>query len=91
MTIRRSRPRYGGCAHGPAGRTRPRCSSPGQPGTGGLHAFFLLAAEPEVYNLPPDPVAPARRAGTAWAAAATAGLAAAAAMLGAVLTRGRGR
>jgi formate dehydrogenase iron-sulfur subunit len=63
----------------------------GQPGTGGLHAFFLLAAEPEVYNLPPDPVAPARRAGTAWAAAATAGLAAAAAMLGAVLTRGRGR
>ena len=41
----------------------------GQPGTGGLGAFSLLAAEPEVYGLPPDPVAPARRAGTAWAAA----------------------
>ena len=29
-----------------------------QPGTGGLNAFFLLVDKPEVYNLPPDPVAP---------------------------------
>jgi len=28
-----------------------------QPGTGGLNAFFLLVDQPEVYNLPPAPVA----------------------------------
>jgi formate dehydrogenase iron-sulfur subunit len=43
-----------------------------QPGTGGLNAFFLLVDEPEVYNLPPDPVAPSRKARSAWASAAVA-------------------
>ena len=40
-----------------------------QPGTGGLNAFFLLLDEPEVYNLPPDPVVPAKKrcgAGRRW-------------------------
>jgi formate dehydrogenase iron-sulfur subunit len=57
-----------------------------QPGTGGLNAFFLLVDEPEVYNLPRDPVAPSRRAGETWrhVAAAAAGLALAA--LGAVVS-----
>jgi formate dehydrogenase iron-sulfur subunit len=43
-----------------------------QPGTGGLNAFFLLVDEPEVYNLPPDPVAPSRKARPAWVSAAAA-------------------
>ncbi len=41
-----------------------------QPGTGGLHAFFLLADEPEVYNLPPAPRVPTIGAGRSWLAAA---------------------
>jgi formate dehydrogenase iron-sulfur subunit len=41
-----------------------------QPGTGGLHAFFLLADEPEVYNLPPAPKVPTIGAGRSWLAAA---------------------
>ncbi len=41
-----------------------------QPGTSGLHAFFLLADEPEVYNLPPAPVVPTKGAGRSWLAAA---------------------
>ncbi|MEZ4737611.1 MAG: hypothetical protein R3E79_61835 [Caldilineaceae bacterium] len=28
-----------------------------QPGTEGLNAFFLLVDKPEVYNLPPEPMA----------------------------------
>jgi formate dehydrogenase iron-sulfur subunit len=63
-----------------------------QPGTEGLNAFFLLVDRPEVYNLPPDPVIPAKTAGQAWLsmAAAVAGMALAAA--GAVVsTAGRGR
>jgi formate dehydrogenase iron-sulfur subunit len=47
-------------------------SAASQPGTGGLHAFFLLTEEPEVYNLPPDPVVPTRTATAAWASAAVA-------------------
>jgi formate dehydrogenase iron-sulfur subunit len=43
-----------------------------QPGTGGLNAFFLLVDRPEVYNLPPDPVVPTKKAGEAWRAAAAA-------------------
>jgi formate dehydrogenase iron-sulfur subunit len=39
-----------------------------QPGTEGLNAFFLLVDEPEVYNLPPDPVVPTKQAAAAWAA-----------------------
>ncbi|CAN5743793.1 4Fe-4S dicluster domain-containing protein [soil metagenome] len=50
-----------------------------QPGTEGLNAFFLLVDEPEVYNLPPDPVVPTMKTGEAWRSAALAG----AAMLGA--------
>jgi formate dehydrogenase iron-sulfur subunit len=40
----------------------------GQPGTEGLNAFFLLVDQPEVYNLPPDPVVPTKKAGGAWTA-----------------------
>jgi len=51
-----------------------------QPGTEGLNAFFLLVDKPEAYNLPPDPVTPAKKAKEAWIsfACAAAGLAAAA-------------
>jgi formate dehydrogenase iron-sulfur subunit len=45
-----------------------------QPGTGGLHAFFLLTHAPETYNLPPDPVVPTRTAGRAWRSMALAAL-----------------
>ena len=41
-----------------------------QPGTGGLHAFFLLTDEPEVYNLPPAPTVPTLGVGRSWLAAA---------------------
>ncbi|MBX5468328.1 MAG: 4Fe-4S dicluster domain-containing protein [Thermoleophilaceae bacterium] len=55
-------------------------------GVGGFGAFFLLLDEPEVYGLPPDPVAATRRIGGVWSAvgAAAAALAAgiAAAFLG---------
>ena len=59
-----------------------------QPGTEGLHAFFLLVDRPEVYNLPPDPEVPTRRAKDSWsfafgAAAGVAALAWAAVMMGA--------
>jgi formate dehydrogenase iron-sulfur subunit len=43
-----------------------------QPGTDGLNAFFLLVDRPEVYNLPPDPVAPAKESGPAWRSLAMA-------------------
>jgi formate dehydrogenase iron-sulfur subunit len=43
-----------------------------QPGTGGLNAFFLLVDEPEVYNLPPDPITPTKVVGQGWAALAKA-------------------
>src|SRR5262249_3001272 len=51
-----------------------------QPGTEGLNAFFLLVDRPEVYNLPPDPVVPAKKNKDAWRsfAFAAAGLAVAA-------------
>ncbi|MEA2745885.1 MAG: formate dehydrogenase iron-sulfur subunit [Myxococcales bacterium] len=47
-----------------------------QPGTQGLHAFFLLTHEPEAYNLPPDPVVPTKHAAEAWwsAVAGAAGM-----------------
>ncbi|HMC07236.1 MAG TPA: 4Fe-4S dicluster domain-containing protein [Solirubrobacterales bacterium] len=47
-------------------------------GVGGFGAFFLLLDEPEVYGLPPDPVATTRRLGRNWAAAAGAAVALAA-------------
>jgi formate dehydrogenase iron-sulfur subunit len=43
-----------------------------QPGTEGLNAFFLLVDKPEVYNLPPDPVAPLKRVKPVWASFAMA-------------------
>jgi formate dehydrogenase iron-sulfur subunit len=54
-----------------------------QPGTEGLHAFFLLTEPPEAYNLPPDPVVPTKTAGAAWRSLAGAALALAAIALGA--------
>jgi len=56
-----------------------------QPGTDGLNAFFLLADQPEAYNLPPDPVAPAKKAGASWGSMALAGLGMAVAAAAAVL------
>jgi formate dehydrogenase iron-sulfur subunit len=41
-------------------------------GVGGFGAFFLLLDEPEVYGLPPDPVATTRDLGSIWGAAAVA-------------------
>ncbi len=55
-----------------------------QPGTEGLHAFFLLTEEPEAYNLPPSPEAPSKTTGEAWRAMGFAALGMAAAALGAV-------
>jgi formate dehydrogenase iron-sulfur subunit len=56
-----------------------------QPGTGGLNAFFLLVDRPEVYNLPPDPVAPAMKAKGSWTSLALASLGIFAAAVGAVV------
>ena len=56
-----------------------------QPGTEGLHAFFLLTDRPEVYNLPPEPVAPTKGLGPAWRATGAAGLGMAAAAVLAVV------
>ena len=55
-----------------------------QPGTDGLNAFFLLVDKPEVYNLPPDPVAPAKKAAQSWKAMGLAALGVAAAAITAV-------
>jgi formate dehydrogenase iron-sulfur subunit len=62
-----------------------------QHGTEGLNAFFLLVDEPEVYNLPPDPVAPAKKVARGWGALAVASLgllaAAAASVISSRVTR----
>ena len=60
-----------------------------QPGTGGLNAFFLLLDDPEVYNLPPDPVDPTREIATGWRSALVAGLGMLATAVGAVALGGR--
>jgi formate dehydrogenase iron-sulfur subunit len=57
-----------------------------QPGTEGLHAFFLLCDEPEVYNLPPDPVVPTAKILGSWKAMVTGVVSLAALALGAVLS-----
>jgi formate dehydrogenase iron-sulfur subunit len=62
-----------------------------QPGTGGLNAFFLLVDEPEVYNLPPDPIVPTSNATLAWRAFGAAAMALAVGAVAAVLTGGRAR
>ena len=60
-----------------------------QPGTGGLIAFFLLLDQPEVYNLPPDPLVPTKKAAQSWRAMLLTALGTAAVALGAVIaTRG---
>jgi len=45
-----------------------------QPGTEGLNAFFLLLDQPEVYNLPPDPIVPTKGVGASWGSFAMAAL-----------------
>lgn len=60
-----------------------------QPGTGGLNAFFLLLDQPEVYNLPPDPLVPSKKAAQSWRAMLYTALGVAALAFGAVVsTRG---
>jgi formate dehydrogenase iron-sulfur subunit len=54
-------------------------------GVGGDGAFFLLLDEPEVYGLPPDPIASSRHLGDMWRAAATAAVTLAAGVAMAVL------
>jgi formate dehydrogenase iron-sulfur subunit len=58
-------------------------------GVGGAGAFFLLLDEPEVYGLPPDPVATTRDLGSVWAAAGAAALALAGGIAAAVAGGGR--
>jgi formate dehydrogenase iron-sulfur subunit len=62
-----------------------------QPGTNGLNAFFLLVDRPEVYNLPPDPVAPSKKAPEAWVRMAVGAVAMLATAVGAVLSARNGR
>jgi formate dehydrogenase iron-sulfur subunit len=54
-------------------------SAEAQPGTAGLHAFFLLLEEPQAYGLPRDPEVPTVAARAAWSSVALASLAIAAA------------
>jgi formate dehydrogenase iron-sulfur subunit len=54
------------------------------PGTGRLNAFFLLLDEPEVYNLPPDPVVPTKKVAASWLSLGAAAVGMAALALGAV-------
>ncbi len=61
-------------------------SASAQPGTGGLHAFYLLLDEPEAYGLPGAPVAWTRRAPEGWKAVALGGIALGAATVAAALT-----
>lgn len=56
-----------------------------QPGTEGLHAFFLLVDKPEVYNLPPDPIVPTKKAKDAWTAMAAGALGMALVAIGAAI------
>jgi formate dehydrogenase iron-sulfur subunit len=60
-----------------------------QPGTEGLHAFFLLCDRPEVYGLPPDPVVPTAKIVSSWRAMATGVLSLAALAAASVLTARR--
>ena len=61
----------------------------GDDGVGGFGAFFLLLDEPEVYNLPPDPVDTTRHVGAIWGSAVAAAAALGGALAGAVLWRRR--
>jgi formate dehydrogenase iron-sulfur subunit len=64
-------------------------SAEAQPGTGGLHAMFVLNDAPEVFNLPPAPSTPTLGVGRSWLAAAAGALAIGALAIGATLL-GRG-
>jgi formate dehydrogenase iron-sulfur subunit len=64
-------------------------SEESQPGTEGLHAFFLLVDKPEVYNLPPDPVVPTKKVRAAWISMAATSAAMALVALGTALFAGR--
>jgi len=57
-------------------------------GVGGAGAFFLLLDEPEVYGLPPDPVATTRDLGRLWRAGVVAAGALLAGIAAAFLPRG---
>jgi formate dehydrogenase iron-sulfur subunit len=61
-----------------------------QPGTEGLNCFFLLVDEPEVYNLPPDPVVPTKKVRESWLAVAAGALAMLTAAVGSVATARNG-
>jgi formate dehydrogenase iron-sulfur subunit len=56
-----------------------------QPGTQGLHAFFLLVDKPEAYNLPPHPVVPTKTAREPWISFALAAVGMAAVAVGSAL------
>jgi formate dehydrogenase iron-sulfur subunit len=56
-------------------------------GVGGDGAFFLLLDEPEVYGLPPDPVATTRDLASMWRHVAAAGLSLAAGVAAVALRR----
>ncbi len=60
-----------------------------QPGTEGLNAFFLLVDPPEAYNLPPHPVAPAKKVKDAWLAMGAACIGMAMAAMGTVILGGK--
>ena len=45
-----------------------------QPGTGGLHAFFLLTDAPERHGLPSDPTVPTKRVAASWRSMGAAAL-----------------
>jgi formate dehydrogenase iron-sulfur subunit len=60
-----------------------------QPGTQGLHAFFLLCDEPEAYNLPPDPVVPTAKVVRSWWAMAAGVLSLAALAVGSAFSARR--
>ncbi|GFO63292.1 4Fe-4S dicluster domain-containing protein [Geomonas paludis] len=62
-----------------------------QPGTEGLHAFFLLLDRPEAYNLPPDPIVPTKGVAGSWGVMALAAAGMAAAALAATHSRGGDR
>ena len=58
-----------------------------QPGTEGLHAFFLLVDKPEVYNLPPHPEVPTHKGNKSWISAGLAAIGVTAVAVASVLLR----
>jgi formate dehydrogenase iron-sulfur subunit len=57
-------------AHGVDGARLYGADAACQKGTEGLHAFFLICDEPEIYNLPPDPSVPTKGLAQSWRAMA---------------------